>query len=167
MNPYLAKISEEVESGKSPPPVTTREFLSWFEAQRRGYWIVRHIRRELEESRLQTIPDFESNYIDAHLQLIRMENEEDQTLTQQDQVVETADVETVETRVDLQTTTPDWVRRDPTYRISKLAPANQYVVSVTPDGTLAEVIALLLLKNFSQLPVMTNEREVKGVITWT
>jgi CBS domain-containing protein len=167
MNPYLAKISEEVESGKSPPPVTTREFLSWFGAQRRGYWIVRQIRRELEESKLQTIPDFESNYIDAHLQLTRMENEEDQTLTQQDQVVETADVETVETRVDLQTTNPDWVRRDPTYRISKLGPANQYVVSVTPDGTLAEVIALLLLKNFSQLPVMTNEREVKGVITWT
>jgi hypothetical protein len=48
-----------------------------------------------------------------------------------------------------------------------LAPANQAIISVKPDSTLAEVVGLLLLKNFSQLPVMTNERDVKGVITWT
>ena len=68
--------------------------------------------------------------------------------------------------IDVRASTSDWAREDPTYRISKLAPANQTVISIKPDGSLAEAVALLLLKNFSQLPVMSNEREVKGVITW-
>ena len=165
MNSYLAKISDEVESGEVPPPVTTREFLSWFGAQRRGYSIVRQIRRELEKYDLLTAPDFESNYIDAPLHLIRIARVEE-PVSEPDERVEIAP-EGTEARVDLPGTNSDWVLRDPTYRISKLAPANQAIISVRPDSTLAEVVGLLLLKNFSQLPVMTNEREVKGVITWT
>ncbi|WGS22310.1 MULTISPECIES: hypothetical protein [unclassified Bradyrhizobium] len=69
MNSYLAKISDEINKGNTPPPVTTREFLSWFGAQRRGYSIVAQIRRELKAYKLETAPDFESNYIDAPLQI--------------------------------------------------------------------------------------------------
>jgi CBS domain-containing protein len=165
MNSYLRKISDEVAAGNIPPPVTTREFLSWFGAQRRGFWIVNQIRRELRAARLETMPDFEANFIDAHLQLIR-ENEVKEALPLQSSVTEIATQEHLESAIDISTTNPDWTRRDPTYRISKLGPANQQVISVKPDGLLAEVVAQLLLKNFSQLPVMTNEREVKGVITW-
>jgi len=72
MNSYLERIAEEAANGKSPAPVTTREFLSWFGAQRRGYWIVRSIRKDLEDAGLQTVPDFESNFIDAPLELHRV-----------------------------------------------------------------------------------------------
>ncbi len=58
------------------------------------------------------------------------------------------------------------ISKDPTYRISKLAAANQTVVSVKPDAVLAECVTKLMSHNFSQLPVMTNEREVKGAISW-
>lgn len=166
MNLFLAKISDQVENGETPPPVTTREFLSWFHAQRRGYSIVRHIRHQLEKYKLRTVPDFESNYIDSPLRLTRTESAKEVAL-EADPTIEASTAERTEARADPTEANTDWVRRDPTYRISKLAPANQSVISVKPDSTLAEVVGILLLKNFSQLPVMTNERDVKGVITWT
>jgi CBS domain-containing protein len=165
MNNYLAKISDQVASEGMSPPVTTREFLSWFNAQRRGYSIVRQIRRELELHNLLTVPDFESNYIDAPLHLVPIVRTAD-PLPGPTEAIKDTIVEEIAARADQPGVNADWVRRDPTYRISKLAPANQAIISVKPDSTLAEVVGILLLKNFSQLPVMTNERDVKGVITW-
>lgn len=165
MNLYLAKISEELGSGKVPPPVTTREFLSWFGAQRRGYRTVQQIRRELERYKLQTAPDFEANYIDSPLQIAPDANDAEPTIIVSDSV-EATSAEEIPPLIDARASSSDWAREDPTYRISKLAPANQPVVCIKPDGSLAEAVALLLLKNFSQIPVMSNEREVKGVITW-
>ncbi|MBR1284904.1 CBS domain-containing protein [Bradyrhizobium sp. AUGA SZCCT0177] len=164
MNTNLAIISEQVASGEASPTVTTREFLSWFNAQRRGYSIVRQIRRELELHNLVTVPDFESNYIDAPLHLLP--TVPIPPLPGQDKAIKDTIADEIEAQTDRTEASSDWVRRDPTYRISKLAPANQAIISVKPDSTLAEVVGILLLKNFSQLPVMTNERDVKGVITW-
>lgn len=55
---------------------------------------------------------------------------------------------------------------DPTYRISKLAAANKKPISVRPDTALTEAITLMMANDFSQLPVMTSEREVKGIVSW-
>jgi CBS domain-containing protein len=153
MNLYLAKISDGVKSGEIQPPVTTREFLSWFGAQRRGYAIVRQIRRELERYNLFTTPDFESNYIDAPLHVIPVVRIEELAL-KPNETIEVTTPEATESRADISGANSDWVQRDPTYRLSKLAPANQAIISVRPDSTLAEVVGLLLLKNFSQLPVI-------------
>jgi Mg/Co/Ni transporter MgtE len=37
---------------------------------------------------------------------------------------------------------------------------------VSPDTTLKEAVTHMLTNDFSQLPVMTSERDVKGIITW-
>lgn len=55
---------------------------------------------------------------------------------------------------------------DPIYRISKLASATRKPLSVSPDTKLDEVATHMLTNDFSQLPVMTGERDVKGMITW-
>jgi CBS domain-containing protein len=55
---------------------------------------------------------------------------------------------------------------DPTYRVSKLAAANKPPVSVAPDATIQEAITLMLKNDFSQLPVMSGERDVRGVVSW-
>ena len=55
---------------------------------------------------------------------------------------------------------------DPTYRISKLAAANKRPISVSPDTNKREAITHMLTNDFSQLPVMTSDREVKVVISW-
>ena len=52
------------------------------------------------------------------------------------------------------------------YRIGKLVSANKSLVSVKPDDTIDKAISLMLMHGYSQLPVMTSEREVKGIINW-
>lgn len=56
---------------------------------------------------------------------------------------------------------------DPIYRISKLASSVCKPLSVSPDTNLEEAVTHMLTHDFSQLPVMTSERDVKGMITWT
>ena len=53
-----------------PPRGRVRDFLGWFGAERRGYRIVRNMRRALEKAGLQTIPDFEYAYIDRHVSFV-------------------------------------------------------------------------------------------------
>ena len=55
---------------------------------------------------------------------------------------------------------------DPTYRIGKLAAANRPPVSIAVDAPLHEAVTLMMLHDFSQLPVMQGTRTVKGIITW-
>ena len=55
---------------------------------------------------------------------------------------------------------------DPIYRISKLASATRKPLAVSPDTKLEEAVTHMLTNDFSQLPVMTGERDVKGIITW-
>lgn len=62
--------------------------------------------------------------------------------------------------------TKEPVYADPTYRVSKLAAARNKPVSVAPDQSLQTATTLMLTHDFSQLPVMTSEYDVKGIITW-
>ena len=55
---------------------------------------------------------------------------------------------------------------DPIYRINRLAAATRKPLSVSPETKLEEAITHMLTNDFSQMPVMTREREVKGIITW-
>lgn len=166
IRPQLAKVAEDLVSGRAVPPITTREFLSWFHAQRRGYWVVRDIRKELEQAALQTVPDFESTYIDATIELrqvVAASKRPKRAHRGNSEPPENAEASAIASAT---SPTSALISKDPTYRISKLSAANQDVISVKPDASLTECMPKMLLRNFSQLPVMTNDREVKGMISW-
>ena len=55
---------------------------------------------------------------------------------------------------------------DPIYGISRLPASARKPLSVSPDTKLEEAVTHMLTNDFSQLPVMTSGRDVKGVITW-
>jgi hypothetical protein len=141
----LSEISKQLKDGVKPKPVTARAFIGWFGAQRRSSWNVQHIRYNLKKHQLSTEPDFEYAYIDSYINIVR---------THQKQNPNEQDVTTD-------------VTKDPTYRIGKLASANNPPVSVKPDDPLSAATSLMILHDYSQLPVMTSEREVKGIISWT
>ncbi len=61
---------------------------------------------------------------------------------------------------------PSPASTDPIYRIIRLAASTRKPLSVSPETKLEEAITHMLTNDFSQLPVMTSEREVKGIITW-
>lgn len=65
---------------------------------------------------------------------------------------------------------------DPTPRLSLLKAANlnkiketgggKGLISVTRDTSLNEAITLMILNDFSQLPILSGQRDVEGVISW-
>lgn len=158
----LTKAAQQLRDGYGVPSVTVREFLSWFGAQRRGYWIVLSIREALDRNKLRTDPDFEAEFIDSPISLVLVESP--QTIGEKPAVELAAQL--VSTSTMTATLSASAPHGDPTYRISKLAAANKALVCVTPDADLSKAVTLMLSGDFSQLPVMTNERDVKGVISW-
>lgn len=161
----LREIADQLSKGRTRSE-TVREILSWFKASRRGFWIVTHIRNCLTETNLKTEPDFESAYIDSTVQFLLEEPsgvEEKPPGPEGQESIMIARQEL--TACASLVSAPEYA--DPTHRISKLAASIHKPVSVVPDARLDEVVTLMLINDFSQLPVMTNERDVKGMITWT
>lgn len=161
----IVTIAQQLRNGTAISPITVREFLTWFGAQRRGYWIVFSIREALAQNNLRTEPDFESEYIDSPISFVLTEQASSEELAQQPPIELAATVVATASVMAELSVSPSYV--DPTYRISKLAAANNAPVSVKPDTALIEAATLMLSNDFSQLPVMTSERDVKGVISWT
>ncbi len=141
----LNEISRQLKEGIRPLPVSARTFIGWFDAQRRTYWNVKWIRGGLKEYQLITDPDFEYVYIDSLISFLRAPKRK--SAQSKEEVI---------TDVNL----------DPTYRIGKLESANKQPVSVKPNDSIAKAVTLMITHDYSQLPVMTSNREVKGIISW-
>jgi CBS domain-containing protein len=158
----LLLIANRLRSNDTVEFVTVREFLSWFGAKRRGYWVVDQIRGELKNAQLSTEPDFEGTYIDTPIRF--------QLALPPTQVNATARGAQLEASSSLlvgsATTDSKAEAPDPTHRISKLGAANRAPTYVAPDVQLSTATTMMLVRGFSQLPVMTGSRDVKGVISW-
>ena len=133
-------MKAELNSGAMPTGerTTVRKLLNWFGYVRRGPWIVARIRAMLAELYLRIVPDFEREYIDGE---ILIELDMDATGVQREPV-------------------------DPTVRIGVLPTSHRRPTSVRPNDPLEKAATIMLVEDFSQLPVMENERNVKGVISW-
>src|SRR5580765_9067835 len=139
--PQLAEIKEQLKTGKDQVMASVRALLSWFNAQRRGQYIVEEIRRTLMEIGLKTDPDFEYAYIDGIVKIVLDEVKVKPTGSASGTGVAPAlDVSTA-------LMDPAPAMTDPTYRIGKLAAANNPPISVKPDTTIAEAITLMLLRD--------------------
>ena len=138
------QMQEDIEKGAAPKAeeLTVRQFLRRFGYAKRGSWIIGHIRKTLEEFNLRTEPDFEHAYIDSEIS-IRLNSE-------------VADAQSQEEST------------DPVHQIGTLPAANRKPVSVKPDEVISAATTTMQLHDYSQLPVMTNERtvNVKGMISW-
>jgi CBS domain-containing protein len=135
----LKAIAEQLKKGVAPSKETVRTLLSWYGASRRGFRVSRRIQSRLAVYGIRTEPDFVYTYIDGYISFQKL-------------AVKEAPAEDTAT--------------DPIHRIARLASANRTPVSVKPDSTLQQTITLMLTNDFSQLPVMTSTRELKGVVSW-
>lgn len=159
----LAHIAKRLQNDEPVAPVSVRMLLAWFGQSRRGFWIVKHIRNELKRANLQTTPDFEAVFLDGKISFNLAQSSK--ATADLDERATIAD-ETDATLVTATDSTAVTRASDPTIRISRLAAANKPLVSVKPDALLAEAVTQMLHYDYSQLPVMTSERDVKGVISW-
>ena len=150
----LKGIADDLRIGQPSPTPTAREFLSWIGASRRGPAKVALLRRGLSKHGLATEPDFESAFIDADIKFVlASEAREAEPQAEDGRWGDTGSPETT-------------TASDPTYRVSRLKAANSPPMSVKPDDSLEDALTKMLENDFSQLPVIAGERDLKGVITW-
>ena len=161
----INNIAEQLRRGERAPTMPVRTFLALFGAQRRGYSIVQRIRSALQAAGLVTVPDFESAYIDSSINFALASDTSGSAQVELTGVEAASAVGSVDVTI-AERLASSTIYADPTYRISKLAAANNKPVAITPDSTLQEAVTIMLRRDFSQLPVMTGERDVKGVISW-
>lgn len=160
---HLASLAEALRRGDPSPQNTVREFLGLWGAQRRGYWIVQSIRSDLKRAGLETVPDFESVYIDAVVSFRLAAVADVSGMPEPTPVIEQVQVPPPDER---ESRSLAATYADPTYRLSKLVAANNQPVYVAPDAPFREAVTIMMVNRFSQLPVMTTERVVKGVVSW-
>ena len=143
---WLASVAErmkkEFEDGTVPTPerLTARELVGKYGYALRGPWIDNRIQNRLEELQLRSVPDFSVVWQGATISI-----EPDQ---------EIAGI------------SPDTKRPDPTRRVDSLEVAHNKPMCVKSGDKLNVATALMLLHDYSQLPVMDNDYDVKGIISW-
>src|SRR5258708_12032518 len=155
----LAEIVAQLDRGERSPEVPVRMLLAWVGASRRGWSVVHSIKRALERAALMSVPDFESVHIDTP---IRFALNKTVNSTPPEQVTGplSPQVQKISPREDVVDAV---VANDPTMRISRFIDANVKLVTVAPDNTVRDAVTKMMFRDFSQLPAMTNQREVHGV----
>lgn len=151
-------VASSLKQGLEVPPETVRRLLAWHGVTRRGSQVNARIRESLAASRLQTIPHFESAFIDAPLRFGLVEAGHSSDLVCENVTPYGA------TGNDANRASPE--PTDPAFLVSRLAAANKPVLGVRPDQPLAEALAVMMERDFSQVPVMATPREIKGVLSW-
>lgn len=139
----LTAIAAQLKKGVAPSRETVRTFLLWFGAERRGYRVIRTVRSHLKRHSLATFPDFEYTWLDGTIAFIAAPSDGAAAPEQAGAAA-----------------------ADPTFRIGRLDAANRTPVSVKPDASLQQAVTIMLTNDFSQLPVMTGPRDLKGIISW-
>ncbi|MXZ91098.1 MAG: hypothetical protein F4W95_09490 [Chloroflexi bacterium] len=136
------RMKKEFEDGNVPTPerLTARELVGKYGYVLRGSWINSRIQNRLEELKLRSVPDFTVTWQGASISI-------------------EMDEETAEASSDTK-------RPDPTRRVDSLNAAHNSPTCVKRGDELNVATSLMLMHDYSQLPVMDDAHEVKGVISW-
>ncbi|WP_177241586.1 CBS domain-containing protein [Stigmatella aurantiaca] len=172
----MSAISQKLDSWNAmlsrgdAPSTTGRELLTLFGVKRRGWRVVARIRDELSARSLVTEPDFDEVWVDVPLLVKRAQSAsatatpQPQALTQSAGPVAAGPGEAGAAPLSQQP--PKQQAPDPIRRIRLLRAANKPVVSVPPSTSLNAAMTTMMLHDFSQLPVIQNDRDCKGAVTW-
>lgn len=158
----LLEVVQQIQSGAKRTE-TVRTLLAWFGQQRRGTWVTQRVQAALADVGLRTEPDFTSTHIDASVQFLPLEDqtpsETSRAPAHQTQVPDPSETQNQESEVAADAA-------DPVPRISLLKAANKGAVTVSRDASVQEAVTLMLLHDYSQLPVMSSKAVVGGLFSW-
>ena len=163
--PQLKEVADQVLDGQEAQE-TVRTLLSWFGAARRSYRNVRQIRRALNRIKLKTEPDFEEAWIDSSITFVSKPRV--QKITGPEEVsLKTESAPGIAEEIEplpVPKKSLDVVTSQ--IKIGMLAAANRPPLCVSPEAKVVEAITLMLQNDYSQLPVTTTVRDVKGIFSW-
>jgi CBS domain-containing protein len=191
----IGRVATRLKDGHRVNRITVRELLRMFRAERRGLNKVHDIRTALESLGLATDPDFESVWIDGKIRIhlkdgigvvpaamvVGASETVDEDVVDEDQPPSAEEQE----GADAQQPDPGEESQpaivvasegivetvlsepaDPTFRIGSLPAANKPLITVGQDDSLKKAVTKMWQFDYSQLPIMHGEREVKGMISW-
>ncbi len=136
LDTYLGKIKEQISKGVAPVPLTIRDLLNELNVARRGPNVIGQINQLLDKYDLVIDQDIEWYWIDNPINITDRRRK------------------------------TKWVDREFSFRIDGLPSANTKPTSISPNDSIDVAITLMVKNNYSQVPVMTSEREVKGMVSW-
>jgi len=136
----------------TPESLTVRQLLVLWEARGRGHRVVDHVLADLDNHGLITEPDFRKVSLDSLITLLAAPSAQQQD----DASGPASDAEPQK----------DGDELDVGLTLGNLASASAGVTSVNPGDSIAKAMTLMRMNDFSQLPVMTSTREIKGSVTW-
>lgn len=136
------KMNKDVAKGAAPEPerLTVRQLLHQFGYQKRGEWINNHIRNGMEKFKLRTDQDFTIAWLGSRI--------------------------AIEPDADASGASGMPHAPDPTHRVGQLEAANRKPKSVKPESLLSEATTMMQMNDYSRLPVMKDDRDVSGIVTW-
>ncbi len=149
----LEELITHVRQSNKAFTTTPKDMLRLFGVKRRGWRVIETVNALLDKHEVFTEPSFESAWIYGEIKLrpkpkVHAKNNKSQG-------------------------TDD---NDPTPRISMLRAANLTqvqenekglgLISVTRDTKLSTAIHLMMSHDFSQLPILSGQRNVEGLISW-
>lgn len=145
----FVKLVQEIKSNGKGKEMTTREFLWLFDFyEKRTSGNVWRINEYLRKTKMVVNPSYQSASIDEIIEI--KEKVKAKIVTNKAEITEAAEVDEV----------------DPINRLSILTAATKTPVFVKRDAKLLEAFHLLWQNDFTQLPVMNDERTVLGIISW-
>tara|TARA_R110000868_G_scaffold7112_4_gene38878 strand:- start:4515 stop:5570 length:1056 start_codon:yes stop_codon:yes gene_type:complete len=156
MNELIQSAKDQLVAG-GKPKTTVRKLLAAFGGQRRRANIVEKILNDLQEAELVTDPDFTSAWIDADIDFVSAPQE-------QAPAVPNAGPDAPE--ADISEALPVVQPKEARQLIRMLRAANRGVLALKPQDSLELAITLMLAHDYSQLPVMSGVRDLRGVVSW-
>ena len=137
-----------------PVEISIRDLIWYWGAQRRGYWIVELIRRDLKRAGLTTEPPFTEGWIDNTVRLVPRSK---RSSGGKKKAAESSDLPVTEGNDEIP---------DAGLRIGSLASANHGVVGISLSESLERAQSLMLSNDYSQLAVMSGTRNLRGAVSW-
>jgi predicted transcriptional regulator len=154
----LKVVADQVKRNEVPPKITVRQLLQYFGFQRRGFIKSFIVQEALDAVGIATDPPFLDVWIDAEISFIPKKTEEHPSTA-----ISATKKDPIALEEPIELTGESY---DPTYRIGLLEAANQRIVRVNPDDDLTIAVTRMLNNDYSQLPVMRTDRNLKGIISW-
>lgn len=165
-----AKLYEEVRRRGTDQPVllSIRDFLAIWGAQRRYPAVIDQIESDLEAGGLVTVPPFTEGTLDSRITVLAGGSEPDDSGTSVFTRTVSAEGTLPSPSLGQVVGLPEEDTESPAvaYLVSNLDSANRMPECVRAGDSLDTATTLMVLRNFSQLPVLDSDGRLSGVVSW-
>ena len=156
----LDAAREQAEAGK-PEELTVRDLLRRWGAQERDRDVINQIDADLANHGLLTVPDFRAVSLDTIVTLAVIPGPDEAA-----QVSSVSEKEAHPRLIHGPTMADEEDGQEIGRTLGNLLPDDHRLISVMPSSTLNQAITQMFMYDFSQVPVLSGERDLRGAVTW-